>query len=61
MPAEVERRARPAVLAQHPELADVTPPPVMASDTEVLSWLAAQEARLGARLVLRPVEEGDGV
>lgn len=51
----VEQRCRPAVLDQHPELATVDPPAVLASNTAVLSWLAAQEAAHGERLALRPV------
>lgn len=55
MPREVAERARPAVLEQHPDLAGVTPPAVLASDTEVLAWLAEQEAAHGERLTLTPI------
>lgn len=55
MPTEVADRARPAVLAQHPALAGVQPPPVLATDTTILSWLAEQERAYGERLALRPV------
>ena len=61
MPAAVAERARPTVLAQHPELAKVKPPPVLASNTDVLSWLAGQEREHGARLHLEPAEGGGRV
>lgn len=52
----VAQRARPAVLEQHPTLAGVKAPAVLASDTEVLAWLVEQERKHGERLMLRPVE-----
>lgn len=55
MPATVAEKARPAVLAQHPQLAAVPPPPLTASDTAILSWLVEQEKRYGERLTLRPI------
>jgi hypothetical protein len=47
--------ARPAVLAQHPELADVKPPTPGAPDTVILAWLKQQEEALGATFTLEPL------
>ncbi|ORA24929.1 hypothetical protein [Mycobacterium aquaticum] len=55
LPAAIER-CRPEVLKQHPDLMVVQPPTVNATDTAVLSWLAAQERVHGTELSLTPLE-----
>jgi hypothetical protein len=54
IPDAVER-CRPAVLAEHPALANVGPPAVLAADTAVLTWLTHQETEHGTEFVLHPV------
>lgn len=45
--------ARGLLLAQHPELGDATgAPPSDSPDTEVLAWLAAQEAVFGPTITV---------
>lgn len=56
---EVATRARPAVLAQYPDLATVDRPAVSAPDVTVLAWLADLETTYGPRLTLRPIESPD--
>jgi hypothetical protein len=48
-------RVRPAVLEQHPELADIKPTRAT-TDTGILKWLADLEAQHGAELALTPIE-----
>jgi hypothetical protein len=55
LPDRVDDEAQPAVIDQYPGLAGVEPPPVLASNTEVLAWLAEQEEAHGERLTLRPI------
>ncbi len=54
IPDAIER-CRPVVLEQHPDLAGTAPPLPLASDTEVLTWLADQAAEHGTKLALRPL------
>lgn len=45
--------ARTVLLAEHPQLTGATePPPSGAPDTEVLAWLATQEALFGANITI---------
>lgn len=49
--------ARPSVQTQHPALVAYTAPPVGASDSHVLEWLAAIELDHGLEFALAPVGE----
>lgn len=47
---------RPAILDQHPELADVTKTRAT-TDTGILTWIAEQETRYGATVTLTPLSK----
>lgn len=47
--------ARPAVLAEHPELGVIRAPSVGAPDAVVLAWLHQQEQNHGATMTLTPL------
>lgn len=58
MPADIQTyidAAKPAILQQHPELANVQAPTAGAPDTVVLAWLKQQETNYGATLTLDPL------
>jgi hypothetical protein len=49
----------PALLAQHPDLADVEVPEDFGSEAAVCEWLEAQMAWLGRELPVAPLAAGD--
>lgn len=54
-PADVQAyidAARPAVITQHPGLANVTPPDEGLPDTVVLGWINQQAETFGATMIL---------
>jgi hypothetical protein len=55
------RECAPALLAQHPQLAEVQVPASFGEtpETAVAAWLAEQVARFGEMLPVEPLAEGD--
>lgn len=49
----------PALLAQHPQLADAQPPAEFDNAEHAWRWLAEQVDRFGAELPVRPLAAGD--
>lgn len=45
-------RCRPAVAAQHPQMAKLTPPDVDAPDEDVLAWIKEQSIKFGKAVEL---------
>lgn len=53
----VSREAAPAILRQHPQLAEVDASSVTSENWE--TWLADQMTKFGARLSIRPMNEDE--
>lgn len=53
------QECKPALLAQHPQLADIEVPENLVTAEQVYAWLSTQEVTYGETLPVEPLADGD--